>query len=105
MRTGNSLASNDLMKSIPLRPAIAASQVEVAVLPSGVTAPIPVTATRLTTAEAYVATPASLSDKAASLSQLASIVAAISRSSAMISRAAAAVCSSPARSATRASSS
>ena len=46
-RTGNSLASNARIQSIPLRPATADSQVEGASLPSGVTAPRPVTATRL----------------------------------------------------------
>ena len=45
MRTGYSLASNALMKSMPLRPATAASQVDRQSLPSGVTAPSPVTAT------------------------------------------------------------
>src|SRR6188472_4102733 len=45
MRTGNSLASNDLMKSMPLSPATAARHVDGASLPSGVTAPRPVTAT------------------------------------------------------------
>jgi hypothetical protein len=45
MRTGYSLASNALMKSMPLRPATAASQVDRQSLPSGVMAPSPVTAT------------------------------------------------------------
>ena len=44
-RTGKSLASNERIQSIPLRPATAASQVERASLPSGVTAPSPVTTT------------------------------------------------------------
>ena len=48
IRTGNSLASNAWMKSIPLRPSTAACQVDGASLPSGVTAPSPVTATLLT---------------------------------------------------------
>src|SRR3989442_8088192 len=46
MRTGKALASKDLMKSMPLRPATAASQVERASFPIGVIAPRPVTATR-----------------------------------------------------------
>ena len=45
IRTGNPLVSNVEMKSIPLRPATADSQVERRSLPSGVTAPRPVTAT------------------------------------------------------------
>jgi hypothetical protein len=45
IRTGNPVVSKLLMKSIPLRPATAASQVERRSLPSGVTAPRPVTAT------------------------------------------------------------
>jgi hypothetical protein len=48
MRTGNSLASNALIQSIPLSPAIAARHVDGASSPSGETAPTPVTATRLT---------------------------------------------------------
>src|SRR5215210_5474494 len=48
MRTADSLASNAVIQSMPLRPATAASQVAGASLPSGVTAPSPVTATRLT---------------------------------------------------------
>src|SRR5712692_974464 len=46
MRTGKALASKDLMKSMPLRPATAAFQVERASFPIGVIAPRPVTATR-----------------------------------------------------------
>ena len=45
-RTGKPLGSNARMKSIPLRPATAASQVERTSLPTGVTAPSPVTTTR-----------------------------------------------------------
>jgi len=48
MRTGNPLASNAWMKSIPLSPASAARHVDGASSPRGVTAPIPVTATRFT---------------------------------------------------------
>jgi hypothetical protein len=48
IRTGNSDASNARMKSTPLRPSRAASQVEGASFPSGVTAPRPVTTTRRT---------------------------------------------------------
>ena len=44
-RTGNPLASNERIQSMPLRPATAASQVDGASLPSGVTAPSPVTTT------------------------------------------------------------
>ena len=44
-RTGNSLVSNVRMKSMPLRPATAPSHVDRQSLPSGVTAPSPVTAT------------------------------------------------------------
>jgi len=46
IRTGNALVSNVLMKSMPLRPATAASQVDRQSFPSGVTAPSPVTAIR-----------------------------------------------------------
>src|SRR6266542_389093 len=46
IRTGNSLASNERMKSTPLRPATAASQVDRASFPTGVTAPRPVTTIR-----------------------------------------------------------
>ena len=46
MRTGKSLASNASIQSTPLRPATAASQVDCASSPSGVTAPRPVTTTR-----------------------------------------------------------
>ena len=46
MRTGNPPASKERMKSTPERPAIAASHVDRASWPSGVTAPKPVTATR-----------------------------------------------------------
>ena len=46
MRTGKSLASNERIQSTPLVPATAASQVDRASSPSGVTAPRPVTATR-----------------------------------------------------------
>ena len=56
-RTGKPLASNDLMKSIPLSPATAARQVEGASLPSGVTAPRPVTATRFIAASLVVRMP------------------------------------------------
>ena len=48
IRTGKPLASNERMKSIPLSPASAARHVEGASLPIGVTAPRPVTTTRLT---------------------------------------------------------
>ena len=46
IRTGNELASNASMKPMPLRPATAASQVEGASRPIGVTAPSPVITTR-----------------------------------------------------------
>ncbi len=49
-RTGKPLASNERIQSIPLSPATAARQAERASLPIGVTAPRPVTATRLTAA-------------------------------------------------------
>ena len=45
-RTGNSLASKDWMKSIPLSPASAALHVEGVSSPSGLTVPIPVITTR-----------------------------------------------------------
>ena len=45
--TGTSLASKERIQSMPLSPATAARQVEGASLPSGVTAPSPVTATLL----------------------------------------------------------
>ena len=44
---GQPVGSNVEIQSIPLRPACAASQVEGTSSPSGVTAPTPVTATRL----------------------------------------------------------
>jgi hypothetical protein len=47
-RTGNSLASNDWMKSIPLSPASAAFHVDWVSSPSGLTVPIPVITTRRT---------------------------------------------------------
>src|SRR5215208_1017842 len=47
MRTGESPASKAVIQSMPLFPATAASHVARASLPSGVTAPRPVTATRL----------------------------------------------------------
>ena len=49
-RTGNSLASNERIQSMPLRPSTAARHVEGASLPSGVTAPSPVTTTLRTRA-------------------------------------------------------
>ena len=47
IRTGNSLASKALMKSMPLSPATAARHVDGASPPIGVTAPSPVTTTLL----------------------------------------------------------
>jgi hypothetical protein len=47
IRTENSLASKARMKSMPLSPATAARQVDGASAPIGVTAPSPVTTTRL----------------------------------------------------------
>src|SRR3954453_8066608 len=46
-RTGSPSTSNERIQSMPLRPATAACQVAFASLPIGVTAPRPVTATRL----------------------------------------------------------
>ena len=51
IRTGKALGSNERMKSIPLSPASAARHVERASFPTGVTAPRPVTTTRLTAPE------------------------------------------------------
>jgi hypothetical protein len=47
IRTGNSLASKERMKSMPLWPATAARHVDGASAPIGVTAPSPVTTTLL----------------------------------------------------------
>ena len=47
IRTGNSLASKERMKSMPLSPATAARHVDGASAPIGVTAPSPVTTTLL----------------------------------------------------------
>src|SRR5215831_9301805 len=47
IRTGSPVASNERIQSMPLRPATAAAQVVAASLPMGVTAPRPVTATRV----------------------------------------------------------
>src|SRR5262245_58635449 len=45
IRTGNELASNDRIQSTPLRPATSAVHVPSIVVPTGVTAPTPVTTT------------------------------------------------------------
>ena len=54
IRTGSPSVSNVEIQSIPLSPASAARQVDGASSPSGVTAPIPVTATRFIEREPYV---------------------------------------------------
>jgi len=54
IRTGKGLGSKARMKSIPLSPARAARQVEGASFPIGVTAPRPVTTTRLDIAGSLV---------------------------------------------------